>query len=387
MLLTGGTGFIGAHLLAELLSRPTVHVVCLVRAADVPAARERLRAALRHYRLAEALPRFDYALGYGQLRIIAGDLAAPELGLPHGVFVRLAHEVDAVLHAGARVNFLTDYAGLRADNVLGTRELLRLALTGDGCRLHVLSSFSVFGADELAAHREAPIGEDRLPDPARPPADGYSRSKHVVEHVLEDCRRYGLDSVVYRLGEIWPHSRTGVANPASIAHALITAAARTGIVFPTAATTDHLPVDLVAGYIASAVTGRRPAVDRVHVLRPGPLRFADVFDALIDRGAAEPDGYPAFWARLHDLLERDGADDALVRAAMLLPAARGDGPAAPAALDAMFTDSSHHFAVAQFTSHAPSMAALVTRTALDDLTPFLDGLADSEADATLGARR
>ncbi|MEV8516349.1 amino acid adenylation domain-containing protein [Dactylosporangium sp. NPDC051484] len=387
VLVTGSTGFIGAHLLAELLSRPTVHIICLVRAADVPAARERLRAALRHYRLAEALTRLDYALGYGQLRIIAGDLAAPELGLPHGAFTRLAHEVDAVLHAGARVNFLSDYAGLRADNVLGTRELLRLALTGDGCRLHVLSSFSAFGADELAGHGGAPIGEDRLPDPARPPADGYSRSKHVVEHVLEDSRRYGLDSVVYRLGEIWPHSRTGVPNAASIAHGLIAACARTGIVFPTTAATDHLPVDLVAGYVATAVTGRRPTGDRVHLLRPTSLRFAEVFDALVDRGIAEPGGFPRFWARLHELVERDGADELLVRAAMLLPAPHDDGPAAPAALEAMFTDSSRHFAVAEFTSHAPSMAALVTRTALDDLTPFLDGLAPSDVGAGLGARR
>ncbi|WP_432994358.1 non-ribosomal peptide synthetase [Dactylosporangium sp. CA-233914] len=385
VLLTGATGFIGAHLLAELLARPTIHTVCLVRAGDVPAARERLRAALRHYRLTESLPRFDYALGYGHLRILAGDLAAPELGLRQGDFIRLAHQVDAVLHAGARVNFLADYAGLRADNVLGTRELVRLALSGCGSRLHVLSTFSAFGDEELAATTGPPIGEERLPDPARPPADGYSRSKHVVEHVLEDCRRYGLDSVVYRLGEIWPHSRTGVPNPASIAHSLVAAAARTGIAFPTAATTDHLPVDLVAAYITDAVTGRRPTADRVHLLRPAPLRFADIFDGLVERGVAEPGDYPKFWARLHELVERDGTDGPLVRAAMLLPAARGSGPGAPAELDAMFTDSSRHFAVAEFTSHAPSMAALVTRTALDDLTPFLDGLAVPDAGAELGA--
>jgi thioester reductase-like protein len=272
---------------------------------------------------------------------------------------------------------VSDYLGHRPDNVLGTRELLRLALAGDGCRLHVLSTFSAFDAVDLGRTGQ-PVDEDRLPDPTRPPADGYSQSKYVVEHVLEDCRRYGVDSVVYRLGEIWPHSRIGIPNTSSLAHGLAAAAAHTGIVFPTGAATDHLPVDLVAGYLSAAVAGPRPAGDRVHVLRPAPLRFADIFDRLVARGVAEPGGYPDFWRRLHELVDRDGTDELLIRAAMLLPAPEGAGPAAPAGLEAMFTDSSRHFAFGQFAAHAPSAAALVMRSALDDLTPFLDRLVGPE---------
>nr|MDT0661515.1 amino acid adenylation domain-containing protein [Micromonospora sp. DSM 115978] len=343
LLLTGATGFIGAHLLAELMTRrPELDLHCLVRAADPVAGANRLAVALRSYGLAGPLRELDRALIDGRVRVVTGDLAAPSLGLGDQDLRALAGAVDAVVHAGAVVNFLRDYAGHRAPNVLGTGELIRLAARS-GCRLHVLSTFSAFSTAALRAGG-GPVGSDRLPDLDLPPDSGYEQSKLVMEHLLARARPLGVDSVVYRLGEVWPHRRTGLPNPASLAHSVVYAAARTGVVFPTRARTDHLPVDLVARELADAVLdAARPAgEDTVHLLRPGGLAYAGIFARLAEAGA-EFLGYAEFRSRLAALAESAGADDRLVRVAMLLPPADGTEPAAPAAFDRLFTDNALHF--------------------------------------------
>ena len=277
------------------------------------------------------------------------------------------------MHAGALVNFLRDYAGHRAPNVLGTGELIRLAATGNGCRLHVLSTFSVFSSAALGAGPN-PVDTDQLPGLDAPPDGGYDQSKLVTEHLLERARPLGIDAVVYRLGEIWPHRHTGVPNPASLAHSVVYAAARTGVVFPTGARTDHLPVDLLAGYLADAALGAvSPAGGTVHLLRAAGLGYADIFARLADAGA-EPLGYAEFRARLTRLAEADGADDRLVRVAMLLPPPDGADPAAPAAFDRLFTDSSPHFTRTGLAEHDPTVEAFATGTPLTDVAAFLGRL-------------
>ncbi|MEV0397296.1 non-ribosomal peptide synthetase [Polymorphospora rubra] len=375
LLVTGVTGFVGAHLLADLLGRPDVAVTCLVRAPGDEAARQRLTAALRDYGLFDALTYAEKAFADGRLRALAGDLAATGLGLPPADFDRLADRTDGIVHAGALVNFLHDYADHRAPNVLGTRELLRLAATGRGCRVHAVSTFSALAAEQTpdAAGR---FDEDQAPVPELLPSDGYSQSKYVMEQLLDNARAQGLDSVVYRLGEVWPARRTGVANPASLAQSLVYACARTGTVFPTSAVIDHLPADLISRFLAEAACGRRPGGDRVHLLRPVSLRFGDLFERLVERTGARWDSYARFHERLTDLVERHGADQRLVRVAMLLPAPEGDGDGTPSAVDTLFTDSSGRFTVRRTDDHAATGVALLTGSPLDDLTAFVEGLAD-----------
>lgn len=351
LLLTGGTGFIGAHLVAELLTRAQIELTCLVRAADPAAGTARLLDALRGYELSGSVPTLERALATGQFRVIAGDLAEPMLGLTEAGFRRLAGWVESVVHAGAMVNFLRDYAGHRGPNVMGTGQLIRLAASGHGCRLHVLSTLSIFsGAAPSGSGWERGLigddqneddqgGPDRLPDLATPPATGYDQSKLVAEHLLARARSRGIDSVVYRLGEVWPHRETGVPNRASLAHSLVYAAARTRVVFPTTARTDHIAVDVLARHLADAAVGERPAAEIASAIRPVVLRYAEIFERLAQAGA-EPLGYAEFRSRLTALAEREGVDDRLVRVAMLLPPAEGITRAAPAAFDRLFHDGS-----------------------------------------------
>ena len=130
VLLTGATGFLGRYLALEWLERMDLvdgKVICLVRAKDDAAARERLDKTfdsgdpqlLRHYR----------ELAADHLEVIAGDKGEADLGLDPQTWQRLADTVDLIVDPAALVNHVLPYSQLFGPNALGTAELIRIALT------------------------------------------------------------------------------------------------------------------------------------------------------------------------------------------------------------------------------------------------------------------
>ncbi|CAN0230509.1 unnamed protein product, partial [Discosporangium mesarthrocarpum] len=149
VLLTGATGFLGAHLLVSLLKDTPVEVYCLVRAQDENVAWRRLQEVLERFGFREELNDLG---ADDRIVIVPGNLSKPLLGLSHSEFqarnlAMLAGEVDAIIHNGAAVNLVLPYRSLKAVNVLGTQEVLRLAVTNTfGTRVkpvHYISSSSV----------------------------------------------------------------------------------------------------------------------------------------------------------------------------------------------------------------------------------------------------
>ena len=130
VLLTGATGFLGRFLALEWLERlATVggKLICLVRAKDDAAARARLDktfdsgdpALLAHYR----------QLAGEHLEVIVGDKGEANLGLDQQTWQRLADTVDLIVDPAALVNHVLPYSQLFGPNVVGTAELIRIALT------------------------------------------------------------------------------------------------------------------------------------------------------------------------------------------------------------------------------------------------------------------
>ena len=80
--------------------------------------------------------------------LAAGDLAKPRFGLKPEVYARLAAEVDTIVHNGALVNHAFSYRQLFEPNVLGTVEVMRLAVTTRVKALTFISSVGVAGGLE-----------------------------------------------------------------------------------------------------------------------------------------------------------------------------------------------------------------------------------------------
>ena len=322
ILLTGGSGFLGAYLLAELLRQTRATVVCLVRAADPAKGLAKLSRELSAYGL------WDAALA-SRIQPLVGDLAEPSLGLSEPAFAELAGAVDVIYHNGAGVNFLAPYAALAAANVWGTREILRLACTGTAKPLHYVSTVAVL--DSTAQAGAGPIAEDEPLGDCRGLRGGYAQSKWVAEKLVAAARARGLPVAVYRPGTISGDSRSGAGNPKDFAISLVKSFVQLGAVMDMEGEVDLAPVDFVGRAIVWL--SRQPASlgETFHMINPRPMAGPDFVDWLLRFGYPLERLPPERWrAALIDSFDA-GNENALAPFMPLYKAA-ADATAAAAAI-------------------------------------------------------
>ncbi|WP_394617202.1 amino acid adenylation domain-containing protein [Lentzea sp. JNUCC 0626] len=272
VLLTGGTGFLGAFLLRELLDRTSATVHCLVRTQTEQDGLKRLRASLRRY----GLPKHDLH------RVIAvpGDLELPSFGLPAEEFQKLAVEIDVVLHNGARVHHLDPYRRLRAANVGGTAEVLRLATTHRVKAVHFVSTCDT----AVASDGNPPIvRETRRVRPESLLPNGYVASKWVAEGMVLLAGQRGVPVAVHRPSRIAGHSKTGAAGTDDALWNLVRGMLVVGAAPNSAGHADVVPADRVASAVVQLLV-RGSTGATYHLTGPGPLAIDDVLGRLRDRG-------------------------------------------------------------------------------------------------------
>jgi fatty acid CoA ligase FadD9 len=202
VLLTGATGFLGRYLALQWLQRMDLvdgKVIALVRAKSDEEARRRLDATfdsgdpklLAHYR----------SLAADHLEVLAGDKGEANLGLEQANWQRLADTVDLIVDPAALVNHVLPYSQLFGPNVVGTAELIRVALTTRIKPFVYISTISVGDgiepgrfvedADIRQASATRKIGDDY--------ANGYGNSKWAGEVLLREAHELcGLPVSVFR---------------------------------------------------------------------------------------------------------------------------------------------------------------------------------------------
>ncbi len=310
ILLTGATGFLGAHLLRELLDTTDARVWCVVRAESAEAGSDRIRRALTRFRLWDR----DSA---DRIVAVPGDIAAPRLGLSAADYERVAAMVEVIYHNGARVNHVDPYARLREVNVEATREILRLATT---YRVKPVHHVSTIGATVGTAPVLADIEEsvrlraDQLPD------NGYAQSKWAAEELVREAGARGIPVAIYRPGTICGDPRSGVNSPDDSFWNMVRAAAVLGMAPEVGdATVSIVPVSYVArAIVAISRMERRDTV--YHLVNRVRVPVGEVFDSLREHGlpvrTAELDTVRDALDR-ESRLRNDAGDDSLVRAALL----------------------------------------------------------------------
>lgn len=286
VLLTGATGYLGRYLLLKQLQRldGAGTVICLVRAKDHAAARMRLDAVfdsgdpdlLSHYRTVAA----------DRLEVLAGDKSEPNLGLDQQTWQRLADTVDLIVDPAALVNHMLPYDQLFGPNVVGTAELIRLALTARQKPYTFASSVGVGATIPVGEFTEdadvRQIAPTRAVDDNY--ASGYATSKWAGEVLLREAHDLcGLPVTVLRCDMIMAESGyRGQLNVPDMVTRLILSIAATGLAPETfylrdqngmraRAHFDGLPVDFVAesvSELAHTEAGEFKGFRTFHVVNP-----------------------------------------------------------------------------------------------------------------------
>lgn len=207
--LTGVTGFVGIHLLQEILDTTSADIYCLVRAQDEFYAMEKIDRCYKQYHIGrkeEQKPR---------IIPVIGDLSLPLLGLSEEQFKKLAAMLDLIYHSGSSVNFIEPYSYMKAPNVEGLREIIKLAGAERTTCLALLSTISVYSWGHVFTGKKVMLESDDIAQNLMSVSKdiGYVRSKWVMEAVADLAAKEGLPLITYRLGYAMCHSETGASAP------------------------------------------------------------------------------------------------------------------------------------------------------------------------------
>ncbi|KAG0199061.1 hypothetical protein BGX28_007605 [Mortierella sp. GBA30] len=285
--LTGATGFLGTFILSNLLStNPTARVICLARASSEEKALDRVRACGEAH-----LTWNEEWIASGRLLVVAGDLSLERFGLSQETWDKCCRQVDIIIHNGALVNGVFPYTNLRAANVLGTLQGIKMASTYHTKSFHFVSSTSVLDtthyrelSSTLARTTNRGVPETDDLEGARHGLDsGYGQSKWVAEKLIMAANKNGLPATIIRPGYILGHTRTGVTNTGDFIWRLIKGCVEVGSAPSMNAAVNICPVDYVAQCVVSVATSPgSEAVMVYQVTHPtaSPFRFNDFFQIL-----------------------------------------------------------------------------------------------------------
>ncbi|MBP2329401.1 amino acid adenylation domain-containing protein/thioester reductase-like protein [Kibdelosporangium banguiense] len=274
VLLTGATGYLGLHLVEQLLRRTAAEVVCLCRADDEEHALQRLREGFALYEISveDQLHR---------VRCVVGDLAGPLLGLPQQVWDELAGTVDVIYHNGALVNFVYPYSALKAPNVTGTQRIIELACTTRLKAVHYISTIDTL----LATHSPRPFLENDAPlhSAVGVPA-GYTGSKWVAEKVVDAARRRGIPVTVFRPGLILGHTATGAVQTIDYLLVAMRGFLPMKILPEYPRIFDIVPVDYVAAAVVHISREPEALGEFFHLFNPAPVPLSTFCDWVASYG-------------------------------------------------------------------------------------------------------
>jgi NAD(P)-dependent dehydrogenase (short-subunit alcohol dehydrogenase family) len=260
---TGATGFIGRHLVRELLERDgTIYVL----------VREGSRGKVDS--LAQSLNAGD-----GRIVAVPGDLSQPALGVDDSALAADA-TIDHFFHLAAVYDIEADEETARRANVDGTRHAIELANSRDVGRFHHVSSIAVAG-DYRGVFQEDMLDEgQRLPH-------HYHRTKYESEQMVR--RDVSAKTLVYRPGIVVGHSQTGEIDKIDGPYYLFTLLKKLRgalpawmpLAGPEGGKITIVPVDFVAralDHIGHMADDELPG-DTFHLVDPEPMTVGEAVNA------------------------------------------------------------------------------------------------------------
>jgi nucleoside-diphosphate-sugar epimerase len=256
--LTGSTGYIGAHVAANLLDGHGAALNVLVRARDPREAQVRLWNAMQ---LHLDFPRF-YEYLQTRVRVFCGDLTSPGFGLGRDEYDRLVHTTDSVIHCAASLNRKSEKSCLNV-NLRGTLEVLTLARHAE--HYHGLRRFSQVSTVAVAGQRNHEVvTEDRSIEWDRSDYDPYARTKKFCEHMMRVLLP-DTPKTVFRPSIVLGDSRYAETTQFDMVRSFVFLAGLPVLPFRPTDKIDIVNVDFVADAIATLHQKDQPQHDIYHL--------------------------------------------------------------------------------------------------------------------------
>jgi thioester reductase-like protein len=203
--LTGASGFVGIHLLEQLLITSDACIHCPIRCEHPTAGLARLQ---------QISERYQVGIGdndWSRVCVYVSDLSEANMGIEAAAYGGLCTLIDLVVHSASAVNFIMPYSYMRTHNVEGLRHLLRFCGMGKTKALMLMSTISIYSWGHRYTEKRRVFERDPIDEnlPAIRRDLGYVQSKWVMEKIADLAATKGLPLMTFRLGYATCHSRTG----------------------------------------------------------------------------------------------------------------------------------------------------------------------------------
>src|ERR671934_878969 len=258
---TGATGFIGRHLVEELLRNREGEVFALVREGS-------------RDKLAELAERWE---GGERVTPVVGDLTKERLGVEQSWIDEHAGKIDHFFHLAAIYDMTAEDEINERTNVAGTRNAVELANALEAGCLHHVSSVAVSGL------HKGLFREDMFDEGQKLPS-AYHRTKFESEKIARE--QSSVPWRVYRPAIVIGHSRTGEMDKIDGPYYFFKAIQRVRhylpewlpLVGPELGYTNIVPIDFVAA--AMDHIAHQPDLDgqAFHLCNPRKQRSGEVMN-------------------------------------------------------------------------------------------------------------
>ena len=210
ILLTGATGFLGAHILDTFMKQEIGTIYCIVRHKENLSSEDRLRQTLNFY----FKNKYDKDIG-NRIKVIDGDITNYELSLDENLYNKIGKQITTVIHSAALVKHLGEYKEFKEANIKGTQKIVDFCEKFNLRLIHI-STTSVSGnvsADGvyLNSHfKETTIFSERDFYIGQNLDNLYIKSKFNSEEIVLDAIMKGLNAYILRIGNLTNRYSSGI---------------------------------------------------------------------------------------------------------------------------------------------------------------------------------
>lgn len=197
ILLFGATGFLGAHILDNLLTNTNSKVYCLVRNKNHLSSTTRLMKTLNFY----FGNKYD-DLFHNRIFVIEGDICQENLGLDDTINQSILNNISVAINSAALVKHYGNINDFKNINIGGTKNIINFCLDNN-IKLYHISTISVSGmatAQKVTSQKsfnETNFYINQNLDNA------YIYTKFESEALVLEAIRKGLDGCILRIGNVF----------------------------------------------------------------------------------------------------------------------------------------------------------------------------------------
>lgn len=186
ILLTGVTGFLGIHVLREILLQTDKKIYCLVRKP------EKLEKYITKY--------IKESFELERIIPIIGDITDDKLSLSEESYNEILADISDIIHCAANVSYFCPWETAKKVNYIGTYNVIKLAEDAKA-KLHHISTMSVSGDVLTAQTVEHPeFDESKLFIGQLYKDNVYAHSKYLAEReIIKAIRELRINASIYRV--------------------------------------------------------------------------------------------------------------------------------------------------------------------------------------------